>query len=77
MSDLRASGDHTVVLRGALERARHSLLGVWRDRHAQAFDQDVLVPLRRETDALARAIAEADREIDVAFRALRGLGAHI
>jgi hypothetical protein len=77
VTDLRASRDHTVVLSGALERARISLLGVWRDRHAQAFDLDVLVPLQRETDALARAIAEADREIDVAFRALRGLGAHI
>ena len=77
MSDLRASLDHTVVLRAELERARNSLLGVWRDRHAQAFDQDVLVPLQRETDALARTIAEADREIDAAFRALRSLGAHI
>jgi hypothetical protein len=77
VSDLRASGDHTVVLRAALERARISLLGAWRDRHAQAFDQDVLVPLQRETDALARTLAEADREIDTAFRALRGLGAHI
>ena len=77
MSDLRATADHTVVLRAELERTRHTLLGTWRDRHAQAFDQDVLVPLRRETDALERAVTAADVEIDSALRALRNLGAHL
>jgi hypothetical protein len=74
VSGLRAARDHVTVLQASLERSSRTLLASWRDAGSAHFDQDVLRPLAVETDRLARAIADADHQIDTARAALRRLG---
>ena len=71
MSALRASADHTVVLRANLTRATRSLLGAWRDAGSASFDRDVLRPLDQDADRLARAISAADGQLDTLLASLR------
>ena len=77
MSALRASADHTTVLRAQLRRTRDGLMRVWQDEHSQDVDRDVLGPLDREIGRIVETITDADREVDAALRALRALGAYI